>query len=145
MSVTNHHEPLDSIETALADLGEAELAGVFARTPLPARTALDDQPAIVTFPLRTLRRLAIAAVIALAIGVWSWTFNSTQPSDSMRSHRAATLRVADLGTIQASIARCISGPAGSVDAACDGVDFDGDGDVDLADYSAFQASNAVQR
>jgi len=145
MPVTDHHDPLDPIETALAEFGEAERAGVFGRTPLPGREAWEDKPTTIKFPLRTLRRLAIAATIALAVGVWSWTYSTRQSSLPMQPHKATSLQFADSGTIQASIARCISGPTGSVDAACGGVDFDGDGDVDLADFSSFQASFAVQR
>ncbi|MEK7710305.1 MAG: hypothetical protein AAB341_00280 [Planctomycetota bacterium] len=145
MSVTNHHEPLDSIEASLTELVDAERAGVFGQTPLPEREAWKDEPATVLFPLRTVRRLAIAAVIALAVGVWSLMFQKNLSSLRDRSRMAGTVRVADLGTIQASIAHCLGGPSGSIDPTCGGVDFDGDGDVDLADFRSFQVSYAVKR
>ena len=145
MSVTDHREPLDPIEATLAELGDAERAGVFGRRPLPEREAWKDEPATVLFPLRIVRRLAIAAVIALAVGVSSLMFQKNLSSLREHSRMATTVRVADLGTIQASIAQCLGGPSGSIDPACGGVDFDGDGDVDLADFRSFQVSYAVQR
>jgi len=143
MPVTDHHEPLDSIEALLSELGDAERAGVYGRTPLPKREAWKDEPATVLFSLRTVRRLAIAAVIALAVGVSSLMFQRNLSSLRNQSRMTGTVRVADRGTIQASIARCLGGPTGSVDPACGGVDFDGDGDVDLSDVSAFQRSVTV--
>lgn len=143
MSVTDHHEPLDSIESSLAELDDAERAGLFGRTPLPRRAAWTAEPATTPFPFRTMRRLAIAAVIALAVGMWSFMFQKNLSSLREHSHMATTVRVADPGTIQASIAQCLGGPGGSVDPACGGVDFDGDGDVDLSDISAFQRSVTV--
>jgi hypothetical protein len=145
MSVTDHHEPLDSIEASLTELVDAQRAGVFGRTRLPEREAWKDVPATVLFPLRTVRRLAIAAMIALAVGVWSVMFHKDLSSLQEHSRMATTVRVADLGTIQASIAQCLGGPNESIDPTCAGVDFDDDGDVDLADFRSFQASYAIQR
>jgi hypothetical protein len=145
MPVTDHHEPLDSIEASLTELVDAERAGVFGRTPMPEREAWKDEPATVLFPLRTVRRLAIAAAIALAIGVSSLMFQKNLSSLRDRSRMATTVRVADLGTIQVSIAQCLGGPSGSIDPSCGEVDFDGDGDVDLADFRSFQVSYAAQR
>ena len=145
MPVTDHHEPLDSIEASLSELEDAERAGVFGRTPLSRREAWKDEPATVLFPLRTVRRLAIAAVIALAVGVSSLMFQKNLSSLRDRSRMAGTVRVADRGTVQASIAQCLGGPRESIDPACGEVDFDGDGDVDLADFRSFQVSYAAQR
>ncbi len=143
MPVFNHQEPLDSIEASLVELAEAQRAGVFGRTRLPSREAPEIAPIAVRFTVRSLRRLAIAAVIVFAMGVWSLMFRSNLSKLRERSRSPEIVQVVDLSAMQASIALCIAGPRGTVDPACGRVDFDGDGDVDLGDISAFQRSMTV--
>jgi len=141
--VTHHQEPLDSIEASLVELAEVQRAGVFGRTHMPSRGATKIVPITVRFPGRKLRRVGIAAVIVFAAGVWSLMFRSNLSILRVRSRSVAILQIADVSAVQASIASCIGGPTRSVDPACGRVDFDGDGDVDLSDMSAFQRSVTV--
>ena len=145
MPVTNHQEPLDSIEASLIELSEAGRAGVFRRTNLPKREAPDFAPTTVRFPVRSVRRLAIAAVLVLAAGVWTMMFRSNLTTLQNRSRLAETVQLAGGSASEASLARCIAGPSGTIDPTCGAADFDGDGDVDLADYRSFQTSYAVKQ
>lgn len=117
----------------LSDLDAAERAGVFSPTPTGNFSLVGaNRPArfYIVSP-----KWAVAAVLLLAAGVWSMMFRSkiAEVRDQARS-----VRMAVAVDLQAQLALCNAGPDSTLRGACDRVDFDGDGDVDLGDFSKYQ-------
>jgi hypothetical protein len=132
--MTDDREQLDVIETALLELEAADAAGAFERTSVDGRSILAVGPdaARTTLSARrralrvVLRSLPVAAALALVVGVWGWMFS------------------AELSRIsgQVNFQKCFGGPTSARMTECSEHDYDADGDVDLADFSAYQLAFA---
>ena len=126
----------DGLESASREFGEAERAGVFARTRVDARAVLRQPVSTPTIHPIGVRRLgSIATVQVIAVGVWSWMF--VDQIGKLRE-RANSVVAAKPG-----ILAHLTGPAVASTEAYD--DFDADGDLDLADYRSFQLQFGVSR
>jgi hypothetical protein len=121
--MTENSGQLDPVERTLRDLQGAERAGVFRPTRVDAR-ALLQEPARTGSTVFLLRRIAVAAVILVAVSVWGWGV--------MRQNTAAAVTFSD----------CVAGPSDTLVSGCDTYDYDADGDVDLADISSYQLAYA---
>ncbi len=133
------NEPLDRLEQALLELRQAETAGVFRSTPFLDAKGVSSRPSP-TVRVFSVRGLAVAAMLIMVVGVWTMMFRSQIASIRGRSISTVAERMSEPSTMHASIAHCLAGPTGAIGTACVTVDFDGDGDVDLGDVSAFQRS-----
>jgi hypothetical protein len=141
-----HHQP-DELETRIAQVCDLEQAGVFERTPVDVASLVRDDRA--NRPQRLTHRLFIglqvAAGLALVAGlatIWLAGPGTSGPGAVGNSSALETATAsAAVGRHARTLSQCLAGPAGglrSSDCLC--VDFDEDGDVDLADYGAFQRS-----
>ncbi len=82
-----------------------------------------------------MRRVAVAAVVLIAVSIFGWVFSrqgAETPSQFIRTELVAT----------ASFSDCVAGPADAAGAGCDPYDYDADGDVDLADIRSYQLAYA---
>ena len=139
MSGDEQHDTtqFDPIEGSLEELRAAEQAGVFGRTRVDTSTLVSG-----LVPLAG-RRLALflvplAAAVVLAVGVGSWMFMAELGAVRHRVQMAAALANPPQDSRTASLAQCLAGPRELVEAVCGQHDYDSDGDVDLADVSAYQ-------
>lgn len=137
MSHDQHH--LEPAERLLLEHRNADVAGVFRPTQVDAR-ALLHSPAPARTSLRNLRWVAtsLAACLALAVSARVWIATTgTHPVES-----GASAQPGDKSGSNAKnpFVNCLTGPLASVGGTpCDRNDVDGDGDIDLADFSLSQA------
>ena len=144
----NDLDHLDPIEATLAELGEAEMAGLFRRTHVDARALLRSASAVT--PARstrlTWRRLSIAAVLAMAATISGWLFSSRSADVGRHSLPSGTLTASATVGCDGTFYRCLSGPNGALSDGCLAYDYDHDGDIDLVDASTYQLHcNAITR
>ncbi len=151
MTQTSHNQ--DWLERLMAEAAQAERAGVFQATEIEAASLLSrpavrpswfrrHQHALVGLPVAAC--LAFVAVLGtLHFGVpgtiTQVAINDSNGESSMTSNTApaAGHRTEDV------LMSCFSGPGGGfLSAECAIADLDSDGDVDLADFSAFQLAQA---
>lgn len=142
--VTKENEHLEPIESALLELGEAERASVFARTPVTAEELITcsqaNRPMVLS--RRTLVWLSsVAAVVLLAVGVGSVMFK--YQLDHLRGSAGIAEGLASGAggndPCDGNFLNCFSGPEAVVLAMrCDVHDYDSDGDIDLADFRNYQ-------
>lgn len=144
-SFVDKKSQLDPIEEALRELEQAEQARLFQPTRVDANqlvTASQDEG-------RVSRRVvrfwwsAVAAAVLLATGVSTWLFQaelSAVRDRSMLASREVTTIPGDCSDW--SILGCVTGPSQLASAACGAHDYDTDGDVDLADFRAYQLACA---
>ena len=138
------NEQLERIESALLELGDAERASVFSRTPVSAEELIAQSQANrpMVFSRHTVAWLSsVAAVVLLAAGVWTVMFK--YQLDHLRSSAGMVEGPAsDAGghdPCDGNFLNCFSGPESVVLAMrCDLHDYDADGDVDLADFRNYQ-------
>ncbi len=143
MSDQQQHDrtQFDPIEGALEELRSAEQAGVFGKTSV-------DTSTLVSAPVRLAgRRLALrlaplAAAVVLAVGLGSWMFMAELGTVRHRAEMASAPANTRQDSHAATLAECLAGPREVVATACGQVDYDSDGDVDLADVSAYQLAFA---
>jgi len=156
-------EPLEPIESLLVEWREADQNGVFARTRLDLSAAMADPEPVMFSPgvhddsiprFWAYRRYAVAAAILMAVGLGTLFF--AMELRTVRE-RQAYFAAEERGDGSVAVGQpsdpllagerprvgCLSGPALARADDCDGVDFDGDGDVDLADIGRLQLSLAV--
>lgn len=142
--MSNDREHLDFVESALLELQQAEGAAVFAKTPVEVDAVVRTGVASVGYGTgsRRLRWLSAAAVLAFAMGLWGLIFSADHgpaPDGKRVADGVAGWRN-DLSVCESGFLGCFSGPRVGVGspADCQKADFDSDGDVDLADYGAYQ-------
>lgn len=137
---------LDPIEALLRDAAAAEEAGVFRGTELNAERVLRESSEI-PVPLRvTIGRkwIPVAAAIGIAAILWPvlYAMEFTNIRDKVRL--AQEDAAGDGAVVLAShISGCVAGPEARSGQHCDDVDYDTDGDIDLADFSRYQLAYAV--
>lgn len=137
-------EQLDATEQALAELREAELAGVFQPTRVKAGEVLRAGMPSQAMGLRRLsvRLVAVAAVLMLAVTVWTGMFQR-EFANLREQKNALVAAVSPVGAGSMSFADCMSGPSVTLtSSACSLHDHNGDGVVDLRDYSTLQLASA---
>ncbi len=151
MAHTPHNQ--DWLERLMAEAAQAEQAGVFQATEIEAASLLSrpavrpswfrrHQHALVGLPVAAC--LAFVAVLGTlhygAPGTFTQVVvNSPTGENNMTSDASAAVghRTADV------LMSCFSGPGrGFLSTECATADLDSDGDVDLADFSAFQLVEA---
>ncbi len=138
--MTNSREQLDPIEKALLELHAADRAQLFCRTQIDGRRLL-------TRPTRSGSRhipfrLLAAAAVVMAIGVWTWMF-SVQLAALRQRVNGTTGAVAEVpAEARGGFYECFNGPTDVVPPGCREHDYDTDGDVDLADFGAYQLAYA---
>ena len=138
----------DELECLISQVRELEEAGVFKRTPVQVASLVQGDRA--QRPRRLTHRLFVGLQVAAGLGlvlglaaVWRAGVATTTPSGLGNSSGMQVVSAINAGRGEQArmLARCFTGPAGGLlgnDCRC--VDFDSDGDVDLADYGAFQVS-----
>lgn len=130
--MTNEPRQLDGVEDAMLELAAADKAGLFRESRVDA-DMLVRQP-VAARRWRGLLRLApVAAALAMAVGVGSWMIRT----EKITPHATQITQTAD--PCDGQFLHCFSGPSQTVLASCQVHDYDSDGDVDLADFGAFQA------
>jgi len=128
----------ERLESSLRELGEAERVGVFGRTRVDAN-AMFARPVVARSNRVFMFRVgSIAAVLLVALTVWSVMFVG-----QVRHLQDRARMVTANGTDGPFYAK-LTGPAVAV-ATKNPNDFDGDGDLDLADIRTFQLQFAVNR
>lgn len=148
--MTNKHDNLDPLERELLELSVCERSGLFQRTPIDARALLQGPSAhrSISGASSRLRLLPVAAAVVLSVGVGSWMFQSeiARLRDGQRQGNDAAL-VASRSNFTQFYER-FTGPQSAVvqdpgvAPANRSVDSDADGDVDLADFGAYQLAYA---
>ncbi len=146
-SMNANRKQLDPLESVLLELKDAEQANLFARTPVdPAallRGSVCEAPRLVRPGL--LRWVSAAAVIGLAVGLWQLTPNGGTGLP-LGPNQIASVSAPAGGDAMArgDFLLCFSGPrsAAGQEGVCESHDFDADGDVDLADFQAYQLAYA---
>lgn len=130
---------LDPIESGLRELREAESAGVFRRSRLVLQRLQEDTAVFRPAGSWAPRGLwyALAASLIMAIGVWTAMF-AHQISTLRTQAQRSNMSIASKSDDEAEFRRCLAGPSGARMGVCAGYDYDGDGDVDLHDFSARQ-------
>jgi len=125
--MSNEPLHLDPLEQFWMELKQAEKAGVFLETRV-------DQGGLVRSPAGAvthrswhgrLRFLPVAAALIFAVALWGWITHPTQDAQAGR---------------HIAFHECFGGPMAKPMAACREHDYDADGDVDLADFSAYQST-----
>lgn len=144
--MTARNSQPDRLEELMAEVQRLERAGAFDRTPVDPAALLEA--AMGKPQRRRVHRLFVAlqaaACLALVIGVAS-LWRGTGPAKVTDNGSSAARLVASCTDV-GSLAQCFTGPsAGRLATGCECVDFDADGDVDLADYGAFQRDHSASR
>ena len=140
--MSEHDEKLNHVQNLLAELRQMDDAGVFQRTPVDTSALVQAEP--VERGPRRLHRLFVAlqaaACIGLVVGVASfWQAGRGSSGLSEVGNGNASEWAASPCGQAAALVRCFGGSTGDVSGVdCKCVDFDEDGDVDLADYGTFQ-------
>lgn len=136
----------DHLEDLIARVQELEEAGVFDRTPVDPAVLVSGgsdrkRPRRLG---RLFTALQAAACLALAVGVISLWRSGDRPQSPVEGRSDGNGAVAL--PIGGAMIACITGPADrSLGEECRCFDSDADGDVDLADYGAFQRDYASTR
>jgi hypothetical protein len=140
------HGQIDPVERLLVELREAEQAGVFRRTRSDA--GWFSEQLVGAMPSRSVWKnarvmSAIAAVFALAVGVWStmfyWQIGGLRERvrAGLEQSTASATKPSDLSV--AEFVGCLSGPGGSgLSDDCRQHDRDRNGRIDLREVSALQ-------
>jgi hypothetical protein len=132
---------LDPIEQRLADLDAARRAGLFGRTSVgdAAFRAAVGRSAAQSSGFFGNKWGAVAAAIIVVAGVWTWiaTVEINAVRQGVRGVGATAL-ASKSNCRDHGILNCVAGPTHLAMVECSAHDYDDDGDVDLADYSAFQ-------
>src|SRR5262245_58102340 len=122
---------MKDFEALVNEFAAAEQAGVFSKTAQPSvfGDVRDSRSPARIFWVSP--RWAIAAALLMALGVWTVMFRVNLSDVRDRSRMLQLARSIDL---RSTLASCVGGPSGQLNGACDRVDFDRDGDVDLSDF-----------
>lgn len=139
--MANNRQRLDPVEEAMLELDAGERARLFCRTQIDGSRLL-MQPARFGSRRLIFRILPAAAVVVLAVGVSSWMF-SVELAGLRRGNDVSGGAVAEAPTKgYRSFYDCHNGPTEGLVSGCGGQDYDADGDVDLADFGAYQLAYA---
>lgn len=141
MSLNQLH--FDPLESALLETERVDRAGVFRPTPVSARHLLRGKRVLhSTFFRMKWVASALAACLALTVTAWVWLGTNglpiAGPSPGVENVPARP------GEAKHPFVNCLTGPlaaAGGV--PCDVNDMDGDGDIDLADFSLSQLGRTI--
>lgn len=137
--MTDEAKQLDPLEDALLELEAAEKTRLFHRTRI-------DSSGLLTSAIPgnhwesgrlALRLLPVAAAVAMAVGAGAWMFRQGINSTGSRETTIISLASAGYGSFHS----CLTGPTDGVPPECLTHDYDSDGDVDLADFRAFQVAS----
>lgn len=136
----NDLEQLDPLEQMLGELGEAEGAGVFRRTFVNSASLVGGaRPRIRLFGTRKLAWIPAAACVMLAIGVGTLALKSGVAPIGGFAQFVGNVSPAVPGEL-IGFHECLGGPGGAAVNGCLVHDYDSDGDVDLADFTAYQSA-----
>jgi hypothetical protein len=131
------------IEALLLEWREAEQCNLFRATPLRAealRHAKAARPQPLVFRL-AVAGLAMAACLALFALALTWRAGDHARIASNNTTGSGLVDSSDSLLATLRFSGCVAGPkTDPVSSDCASVDFDRDGDVDLADYSAVQVA-----
>ncbi len=142
--MTQPDHKLDPIEQTLAELAEAEQAGVFRATRLDECALLmgghvATRPAWLKWGKHW---AALAAMLGLTIIVWSAMFNMQLNQIDSATNRSVVLTDPETGIhnvgCDGDFLRCFNGPTILAAATCKTFDFDLDGDIDMLDMQTYQ-------
>ena len=123
------------------ELDAGERAGLFGRTQIDSRRLL-RQPVRLGSRRLVFRALPAAAAAVIAVGVWTWMFRA-ELAELRRNNGVSSGAVADVPTKHyRNFYDCHNGPTGELVSGCRGQDYDADGNVDLADFAAYQLAYA---
>lgn len=140
----NDREHLDAVEQTLVELRAAERAGVFQSTRVqnPAFTPAGVAGRVMGSRRLVTRLVAVAAVLMLAVTVWTVMFQrELSKLRDQRDSMAAGVAPSDAGSM--SFADCMSGPSVTeIPESCLEYDHNSDGFVDLQDYGVLQLASA---
>lgn len=129
------HEPMES---ALSELVDVEGSHVFDRTRVDteALVVAPRGPQTIVFKPTGLRLVGVAAVVVMALGVWTMMFRM-EIGDIRSSKEAGSNSLAAMS----SLADCLSGPGQAVvKSKCTQQDRYADGRVDMRDYQTYQSA-----
>jgi hypothetical protein len=142
--MTHDRNQLDPVEEALLELQDMDRARLFRRTQVDEARLVAGRVTAQSSGSRrvTMRLVPVAAALVMAIGVWSWMF-SAELAETRRAQDASPVLVADATAPDpGSFHRCFAGPTAGTSSSCQELDYDSDGDVDLADFGAYQLAYA---
>lgn len=124
------------IDELMNELHDAQAAGVFRRTALPAESLFDAHATANNSKKRIPIAAwgAIAATILITVTVWGLMFSSQLSKLERGSNSGASIASVEV------ISQCLVGPIPSKSHPCASFDYDSDGDVDLADFSRHQVA-----
>jgi len=140
----NDRSQLDPVEEALLELQDVDRARLFHRTQVDEARLLASRVTAQAAGSRrvAMRLLPVAAALVMAIGVWSWMFRA-ELAESRRAQQASPVLAAHAQAPDpGSFHKCFAGPTTGAASSCQELDYDSDGDVDLADFGAYQLAYA---
>lgn len=138
--MNNGREKLDPVEEALLELDAAEKAGLFRRSRVETRRLL-RRPGPSKLVWFGVRLVPAAAAVAIAVGAWSWMYRARMAE--LTGRIGVTDVVAEAPVVSpGEFYECFDGPKGALRLSCRNNDYDADGDVDLADFGAYQLAYA---
>lgn len=129
----------EQLEKALAEVLDAERAGVFRNTMVQSVRESSGIP-LVGSPRFW---VPLAAAAALAFGVWGLMF--ARYLGEIREQAAQNSAILRTESLAVAFSGCMNGPGIAGNATCARLDLDSDGDVDLADFSRSQLASASNR
>lgn len=167
--MTDDMDKLSALELDLKEHDTLERAGVFAKTRVETGLLISQPIEFTPAVLRLRKQLALtaAAVVVLAVGVWSAMFSMelsdvrierdrmaqqslpeseiqpfAQPiAQPVPLRQAPSFQLADSTTTSfQAFHDCLNGPADAQSGHCADQDYDRDGDIDLADFRTLQIS-----
>lgn len=137
--MNNESDKLDNLEKGLLELDAASRASLFRTTPVQAQHLIAGKtPALLRLSfVRFWGPISAAAMITIV--VWGLMFQSWHEGRPLQSQITAI----ELGNAEGVFAACLAGPGQLVLASCTRHDYDSDGDVDLADFMAYQQTKGA--
>lgn len=140
----SEHHNFDPVELALRELAEAEQSRLFARTVIPDDSVQPVAPAFfLASPMARRWVKAVAAVVVLAVGVWTAMFTFQLGRLRERTQTLAGTDIAAPLLVVRSFTSCLAGPkGGAASGECVEQDRNADGHIDLRDFSALLLASA---
>ena len=128
------------IEKSLVELQLAHAAGVFRTTDVERAWFSELPPASRNARMPWVLRVgvAVAAMLVVATGVGSWMFSRELSNLRGRATTSVMAKVGDSGGCDWRIMSCMGGPSTVLPYDCRDLDYDHDGDIDLADLGVHQ-------
>lgn len=143
------HGQFDDFERLMLEAADAQRAGVFERTRVDVEALVGEPARHARWYRHILVGLPVAACIAMFFGVATmWRAGSHDGEAGLNGTAVSTFGAGMVSPAEGcqnyqTFRACFGGPGILVGSECRCVDFDRDGDVDLADMGGLQMSKVA--